>query len=78
MMNSADKIAAAILSSATIKTIPGVRLNSMELEDLYRHFLTVVCEVGVTTAQSPLTQAPWNGKDHQQNGGSIGIGIASG
>jgi hypothetical protein len=77
-MNSADKIAAAILASATIKTIPGVRLNSTELVDLYRHFLGVVCEVGVESAQSPLTQAPRNGKDHQQNGESIGIGIASG
>jgi hypothetical protein len=49
----------------------------MELEDLYRHFLGVVCEVGVEMVQSPLTQAPWNGKD-QKNGEAIGIGIASG
>jgi hypothetical protein len=76
MMNSADKIAAAILASATIKTIPGVRLNSMELQDLYRHFLRVVCDGGVQ-AHPQLTQTPWNGKD-QPNGESIGIGIGPG
>jgi hypothetical protein len=77
MMNSADKIAAAILASATIKTMPGVRLNSMELQDLYRHFLRVVCEAGVEAAQQRLTQTPWNGKD-QANSESIGIGIGPG
>jgi hypothetical protein len=70
-MHSDDKIAAAILAAAAIKTIPGVRLNSMELQDLYRHFLRVVGEAGA--AQPQLRQEPWNGRD-RQNGESIGPG----
>jgi hypothetical protein len=72
-MHAGDKIAAAILASAAIRTIPGVRLNSMELQDLYRHFLQVVGAAGAEQPQ-PLRQEIWNGRE-QQHDEPIGIGI---
>ena len=72
MMHSDDKVAAAILAAAAIKTIPGVRLNSMELQDLYRNFLRVVGEAGA--AQPQPGQETWNGHD-QPADEPIGLGI---
>lgn len=76
-MDAGNKIAAAILASAAIKTIPGVRLNAMELQDLYRHFLRVVDGTEAGLPQSPPVAEAWNRQD-QQNGESIGIGIGTG
>lgn len=74
-MQAGDKIAAAILASAAIKTIPGMRLNSMELQDLYRHFLQIVGDSGAKRSHPRLTQELSNGRD-RQNEEPIGIGIA--
>jgi hypothetical protein len=43
-MIGAEKIAAAILAAAAIKDLPGVRFNTVSLEDLYRHFLRVATD----------------------------------
>ena len=74
-MQSGDKIAAAILASAAITTIPGTRLNSMELQDLYRHFLQIVGDAGVKPSRSHLTAEIQNGESRQTEE-PIGIGSA--
>lgn len=74
-MHAGDKIAAAILASAAINTIPGTRLNSMELQDLYRHFLQIVGDTGVKPSHPGLTIQLSNGQNRQTEE-SIGIGTA--
>ena len=72
-MQAGDKIAAAILASAAITTIPGTRLNSMELQDLYRHFLQIVGDAGVKPPRSRLT-AEVSNRQSRQTEEPIGIG----
>jgi hypothetical protein len=74
-MHAGDKIAAAILASAAIKTIPGTRLNSMELQDLYRHFLQIVEDTSVKPSHTRLTAEISNGQSRQTEE-PIGIGSA--